>query len=140
MATKLNETDIKIYKYILKKHPDGIRQNDLWKKLKTTSRVVSRSLKKLEKLGYVKRTPVIHNGRHTYFVVAIPKPLPTERKTRIRRVRINFKQYTDIPCMYCPYIDKQCYEGGFYDPRTCDWLTEWILENISKSRKRIRRK
>ncbi len=135
MAAKLNETDIKIYKFLLK-HPNGIRQNELWKTLKLTSRVASRSLKKLEKLGYVKRTPVVHNGRHTFLVKPIPKPLPTEEKEKRKRSPIDFRKYVEIPCMYCPYLEKQCYEGGFYDPRTCDWLTEWISSNISKTKKR----
>ncbi len=130
MPRKLSEKDIKIYKYLLKIGEKGIPQNDLWKKLKISSRDASRSLKKLEELGYVKRIPIIHNGRKTFLIKPLFKPLP--KKEEIRRPKIDFSKYKDIPCMYCPYIDTQCYEGGFFDPATCDWLTEWINKNIKK--------
>jgi predicted transcriptional regulator len=138
MVKKLSDLDIKIYKYLIKNAKKGIPQNELWKKLKLTSRDASRSLKKLEQLGYVRRTPIVHNGRKTFLVKPVPKPLPVEKKEEIRRYTIDFSKYLDIPCMYCPYIDSQCYEGGLYDPATCDYLTEWIMENIRRRKSRGR--
>ncbi len=136
MPRRLSDLDKRIYKFLVKKvGSKGIPQNELWKTLGITSRDASRSLKKLEELGYVQRIPIVHNGRKTFLIKPLKKKLPSERK-KIERRTIDFSKYIDIPCMYCPFIDTQCYEGGFYDPATCDMLTEWIMKNIRKSKKK----
>lgn len=134
MARKLSELDKKVYFYILSKGEKGVPQNVLWKELGITSRDASRVLKKLEQLGYVEREPIVFNGRKTFLVKGIPKPIVEEEKKEkiIERPLINFKKYLSIPCMYCPYIDK-CYVGGYYDPTTCEKLALWIEKNTSSS-------
>ncbi|OYT39244.1 MAG: AsnC family transcriptional regulator [Desulfurococcales archaeon ex4484_58] len=136
MPRKITELDKKIYKYLLKKGKEGVPQNVLWKELKISSRDASRSLKKLEELGFVKRKPIVYNGRRTFRVYIVKgKKLEnlTGEKTIINRPTISIDGFTEIPCMYCPYID-MCYEGGFYDPTNCDLIMKWIKENIAKAR------
>ncbi|MCD6300479.1 MAG: Lrp/AsnC family transcriptional regulator [Staphylothermus sp.] len=143
MPRKISELDRKIYYYVLERGEQGIPQNVLWKELGITSRDASRSLKKLEELGLVKREPIVYGGRKTFRVIAIPGALKEyeskEKKEEIiERPLIEIKKFIDIPCMYCPYIDA-CYEGGYYDPRICDWLSKWIVDNVY-GRRRVRRK
>jgi len=136
LPRKITELDKKIYKYLLKKGKEGVPQNVLWKELKISSRDASRSLKKLEELGFVKRKPIVYNGRRTFRVYIVKgKKLEnlTGEKTIINRPTISIDGFTEIPCMYCPYID-MCYEGGFYDPTNCDLIMKWIKENIAKAR------
>ncbi|ADI32302.1 helix-turn-helix transcriptional regulator [Staphylothermus hellenicus] len=140
MPRRLSELDKKIYKYALKFGKKGIPQNVLWKKLGITSRDASRSLKKLEELGFVERIPIVYNGRRTFRIIAIPKPIEefVEKKEKIiEKPLLDIRKFLDIPCLSCPYIDK-CYEGGYYDPVICDWLTEWLEKEIAKRRARKR--
>ncbi len=134
MPRRISDLDKQVYKYALKFGKKGIPQNVLWKELGITSRDASRSLKKLEELGLVKRIPIVYNGRKTFRIIAIPKPLEEfeEKKEKIiERPLINLEKFLDIPCMTCPYINR-CYIGGYYDPIICDWLTDWIKKNTEK--------
>lgn len=134
MPRRLSELDKKIYKYALKFGKKGVPQNVLWKELGITSRDASRSLKKLEELGFVERIPIVHNGRKTFRIIAILKPLEEleEKKEKIiERPLLDIKKFLDIPCLTCPFINR-CYEGGYYDPVICDWMTNWLEKNAVK--------
>jgi DNA-binding Lrp family transcriptional regulator len=136
MPYKITELDKKIFEYLLKKGRKGVPQNVLWKELGITSRDASRSLKKLEALGIVKRKEIVYEGRKTFLVKLVKKDLnalSSEQKT-VEKPVINFKKFLDIPCMYCPYIDTLCYEGGYYDPRNCEILFNWIKEKIRETK------
>jgi len=134
MSIKLTDIDKKILDYLAKRRR-GVPQNELWKKLKINSRDASRSLIKLESAGLIKREPIVHKGRRTYLV----KPVKDKYEEilgiggKIREDVIDFNGFLDIPCMYCPYIDNLCYEGGYYDPRTCELLYQWLRNNLKKT-------
>ncbi len=136
MPYKLTELDKKIYKYLLKKGKKGVPQNVLWKELGITSRDASRSLKKLEALGLVKRESIVYEGRRTFLVKPVKKKLKEifgETKT-ITKPLISLNGFLEIPCMYCPYINTLCYEGGYYDPRHCEILMRWVKEKVTSKR------
>ncbi|MET1159839.1 MAG: winged helix-turn-helix transcriptional regulator [Thermoprotei archaeon] len=135
MPRRLTELDRKVFEYLLKKGDNGVPQNVLWKELGLTSRDASRSLKKLEEMGYVKREPIVVNGRRTYRVIPLKKSIEEleEKKEIIVKPILSLDGFTMIPCMYCPYID-QCYEGGYYDPTQCDLLINWVR---LKARKQV---
>ncbi len=135
MPRKITDLDKKVHRYLVKKGKEGVPQNVLWKELKISSRDASRSLKKLEELGYVKREPIVYNGRKTFRVVALKKRLDTGRKREkiITRPLISMNGFSSIPCMYCPFIE-MCYEGGFYDPTNCEVLMKWVKENTNSSK------
>ncbi|MEM1675080.1 MAG: winged helix-turn-helix transcriptional regulator [Desulfurococcaceae archaeon] len=132
MVEKLTETDRKIYRYLLKKLSNGIQQDLISEELGISNQSVMRSLKKLEKLKLIKREPIMINNRKTYRVIVIKKKLDEliEDKERIIKSPISIDGFLDIPCMSCPYITSICYEGGYFDPRNCQWLINWIKSNI----------
>lgn len=134
MPRKITELDKKIYKYVMSKGEQGVPQNVLWKELKISSRDASRSLKKLEELGYVKRESIVHGGRRTFRIIALKKRIREEgeRPRSIPRPLIHVDGFSEIPCMYCPYID-MCYEGGYYDPTSCEWIYSWVREKVVKT-------
>lgn len=136
LTNKLTELDKKIYKYLLKKGSNGVPQNILWREMGITSRDASRSLKKLETLKLVKREPIVFNGKKTYRIIAIKKKIDelVEEKKRVIKPLVSLNSLLDIPCMSCPYIMTICYEGGYYDPRNCQWLIDWIKNNTSKNK------
>lgn len=140
LPLKLTELDKKIYKYLVERNDEGIPQNVLWKELSLSSREVSRSLKKLEAMNLVRREPIIFNGRKTFRVVAIKKRVDDllEDKERVLRPILSINGFLDIPCMACPYIFTICYEGGYYDPRSCPWLLEWVKSNVGRGRQSLR--
>ncbi|RLG81080.1 MAG: AsnC family transcriptional regulator [Thermoprotei archaeon] len=142
MPRKVTELDKKIYEYLLDKGGKGVPQNILWKELNITSRDASRSLKKLEELGLVKREPIVYNGRRTFKVIAIRKSLEALkeplRERRPQRTHILLDSFTEIPCMSCPYID-MCYEGGYYDPTNCDLVLSWVKRSVKASHTHLSR-
>lgn len=136
MPYKLTELDKKIYKYLLTKKKKGVPQNVLWKELGITSRDASRSLKKLEALGLVKRESIVYEGRRTFLVKPVKKKLEEvfAEEKRISRPVLSLNGFIEIPCMYCPHINTLCYEGGYYDPRYCDLLITWVREKSIKKK------
>lgn len=44
--------------------------------------------------------------------------------------KLSWEPYNDLPCFICPYSHK-CDEGQKqYNPRTCPWLSDWLLCSI----------
>ncbi len=129
----LTEIEKKVLALVKKHAKKGIYQSDLWKKLGISSREASRVLKRLEEKGYIKRVEAVKDGRRTFLLYPTKKPV-VEKKEEviIIKPRINYREFLDIPCMTCPYINK-CYPGGFNDPTTCPWMDEWIMRNTKKS-------
>ncbi len=131
---ELSELEKKAYDLILKRGKKGIFQNDLWKELGISSREASRVVIKLVKRGLIIRKPAVNRGRKTYLLL----PAPPKKREKIKHkleltfiTKIDIRNFLDIPCVKCPFIDK-CYRGGFYDPTNCPWIEEWILREISK--------
>jgi len=122
----LSELERKALELIESKGNEGLFQSELWKILGIDSREGSRIALQLLKKGLIKREPVVNNGRRTYKLYAI-------RRTTIN-LRVNIASVIDIPCFTCMNIDK-CSNGGFYDPRTCRLLTEWLLKQVNEKNK-----
>lgn len=125
--TSLNKYDIAILKWIYRAK-EAVYQNDLPKLTGLDSKVVTKSLYKLEKLGLVHRETVVHNKRRTYIIKAdkeaILSVLERHGET-VMSLRELFEQVIDLPCLSCPHINR-CYEGGFYDPIYCQVLANYI--------------
>lgn len=138
MINKLNELDKKIYRYILLKGSKGALQSILCRELGITSREASKSIKKLETFKLIKREPVSYSGKRTYRIVATKKKINelVEEKTRVVKPTLSISDFLDIPCMSCPYIMSICYEGGYYDPRSCIWLREWVKSSTGREKNR----
>ncbi len=123
----LSELERKALELIESKGDEGLYQSELWKILGIDSREGSRIALQLLKKGLIRREPVINNGRRTYKLYVI-------RRTKLN-LRVNLANVIDIPCFTCLNIDK-CSNGGFFDPRTCRLLTEWLINQVNTRNKR----
>jgi DNA-binding Lrp family transcriptional regulator len=136
-AMDRESTADRILEFLLENEGRDILQSDLWKELGLSSKDVSKTLKKLEEEGLIKREPVVYKGRKTYKITVLSDSLLNLDKIGVTRtrpvgrylVRKLVNEALDIPCLSCPYINK-CYEGGFYDPVNCQFLNEWVLRNM----------
>ncbi|EMR73182.1 hypothetical protein MCGE09_00019 [Thaumarchaeota archaeon SCGC AB-539-E09] len=102
---------------VLKAGENGILQSDMWKTLKVTSREGSRLAKKFVDKGAVERKKVLHEGRWTYKLYSLTKPVTIE-------------SILDCPCMVCEEIDK-CFVGGQSSPLNCHPLNLWIRPDMA---------
>ncbi|ADV64569.1 putative transcriptional regulator, AsnC family [Desulfurococcus mucosus DSM 2162] len=131
-----SEKETALLKYLLKHSGQEIYQSQLSKELGVDPKVVSRILIKLEKAGVVERTPVTYEGRKTFLVKPVRDKLVKAMEDSgidPYTLREAFDTVADIPCVKCPYIYK-CYEGGYYDPATCQWLTEYLKTKAAAPR------
>lgn len=132
----LTDIEKKVLSLVKKHGKKGIYQSDLWKILGISSREASRVLKKLETKGYVRRVEAVKGGRKTFLVYATKKPVSEKKggeEVVIVKPRINYREFLDIPCMSCAFLNK-CYIGGFNDPTRCPWLDSWIEKGARKRR------
>jgi len=103
----------KTYKLILERGKEGVLQSDLWKLLNLTSRDGSRLAIKLEKSGMVKRERVVKDGRRTYRLRVVKRP-------------IGIGSIYNAPCVTCPHMSK-CSVDSEVSPHTCPWIKIWVL-------------
>ena len=130
-SSRLTELERKALEIIKSRGDEGIYQNELWKILGIDSREGSRLALRLLKKGLIIREPVIHNGRRTYRLV-LAKPV------RVRfKLRVNLDTVINIPCFVCPHLER-CHTGGFYDPRTCPVLNQWLEERARELRLKLK--
>jgi DNA-binding Lrp family transcriptional regulator len=103
---------------LVTKHGDnGMFQNELWKKLKLSSRDGSRLALKLERQHLVKREKILENGRWTY-------------KLKIAHVPVTTQSIESAPCLICP-VESKCTLEGEISPRTCPLIEQWVLTELS---------
>lgn len=129
MTKSLSKHDIVILKWLHGQNKP-IYQSDIPKLTGMDLKIVTKSLYKLEKMGLVYREPVIHNKRRTYVVkIDNDKVLKAleEHGESLFSIQDLFMELNDIPCVACPYLFK-CYEGGFYDPIYCQYLTNYLSQ------------
>lgn len=125
---EFSENEVQILKYLVRHSGQDIYQSQLSKDLNLDPRIISKTLIKLEELGAVERASITYGGRKTFLI----KPV-REKLVRIMEeagvdpysLEEIFNDVADIPCIKCPYIYK-CYEGGYYDPASCQWLTDYL--------------
>ena len=112
----------KVCDIVAKYETDGMLQSELWKRLKLTSRDGSRLALKLERLGIISRDKILEKGRWTYKLIIKKTPVSTE-------------SIEDAPCLTC-LVEQKCSLEGEISPRTCQLIEDWVLIEISKSKKK----
>lgn len=139
MSSNLSSNDIIVLKWILRRSREGkeVIQSTIPGKIKLSSKLISKVLNKLEKMGLIERTPIMYNKRKTYIV----KPNVETATKVLREIGEDFisledviKEIINIPCVKCPQTER-CYEGGFYDPAFCPLLGEYIENKINNYNK-----
>ena len=111
----------KVTEILAKYESKGMLQSELWKKLKLTSRDGSRLALKLERMGIISREKILENGRWTYKLI-------------IKKTPISTTSIENAPCLTCP-VEQKCTIDGEISPRTCKWIEDWVLVQISSSKK-----
>jgi len=111
----------KVCDIVAKYQTDGMLQSELWKKLKLTSRDGSRLALKLERLGIISREKILEKGRWTYKLI-------------IKRTPVSTESIENAPCLTCP-VEQKCSLEGEISPLTCQLIEDWVLVEITKSKK-----
>ncbi len=111
----------KVCDIVAKYETDGMLQSELWKKLKLTSRDGSRLALKLERLGIISREKILEKGRWTYKLI-------------IKRTPVSTESIENAPCLTCP-VEQKCSLEGEISPLTCQLIEDWVLVEITKSKK-----
>lgn len=106
----------------LANYEDGIVQSELWKKFKLTSRDGSRLALKLERMGIITREKILENKRWTYVL-------------KIKKTPVSTDSIENAPCLVCP-VEQKCSLDGEVSPRTCQWIEEWSINDLSKPKKK----
>jgi len=112
----------KVTEILAKYESKGMLQSELWKKLKLTSRDGSRLALKLERMGIISREKILENGRWTYKLI-------------IKKTPISTTSIENAPCLTCP-VEQKCTIDGEISPRTCKWIEDWVLVQITPSKKK----
>lgn len=106
----------------LANYEDGIVQSELWKKFKLTSRDGSRLALKLERMGIITREKILENKRWTYVL-------------KIKKTPVSTASIENAPCLVCP-VEQKCSLDGEVSPRTCQWIEDWTIAELSKPKKK----
>ena len=56
-------------------------------------------------------------------------------KSKKKSSKLIWDTVNDLPCFICPYIKKCNYGQKHYNPKECEWLTEWLISNITTTEK-----
>ena len=121
--TDMEKLTNKVCEIVATYETDGLLQSELWKKLKLTSRDGSRLALKLERMGIISREKILEKGRWTYKLI-------------IKKTPVSTKSIEDAPCLTCP-VEQKCSLEGEVSPRTCQLIEDWVLIEITKSKKKI---
>jgi len=106
----------------LTNYDNGIIQSELWKKFKLTSRDGSRLALKLERMGIITREKILENKRWTYVL-------------KIKKTPVSTESIENAPCLVCP-VEQKCSLEGEVSPKTCSWIEEWTIAELSKPKKK----
>jgi len=122
-GSELSEIEAKALEIIKASGDEGIYQHELWKKLGLDSREGSRLALRLLKKGLIVREPTVHKGRRTY------KLFIAKRGKEKIKLSISIGPAIEVPCFSCKNLER-CHAGGFFDPRTCPLLRNWLNKKI----------
>ena len=111
----------KICDILAAKESSGMFQNELWKKLKLTSRDGSRLALKFERMGTITREKILEKGRWTYKLILKKTPISTQ-------------SIEHAPCLVCP-VEQKCSLEGEISPRNCQFLEDWVIAEMKKPKK-----
>ncbi len=120
--TDMEKLTNKVCEIVATYETGGLLQSELWKKLKLTSRDGSRLALKLERMGIISREKILEKGRWTYKLI-------------IKKTPVSTKSIEDAPCLTCP-VEQKCSLEGEISPRTCQLIEDWVLIEITKSKKK----
>ena len=120
--TDMEKLTNKVCEIVATYETDGLLQSELWKKLKLTSRDGSRLALKLERMGIISRDKILEKGRWTYKLI-------------IKKTPVSTKSIEDAPCLTCP-VEQKCSLESEISPRTCQLIEDWVLIEITKSKKK----
>jgi len=112
----------KVCEIVARYETEGMIQSELWKKLKLSSRDGSRLALKLERIGIISREKILEKGRWTYNLI-------------IKKTPVSTQSIVDAPCLTCP-VEQKCSLEGEISPRKCQLIEDWVLVEISKSKKK----
>jgi hypothetical protein len=110
---KQNDMEQKALQLVMNSGEQGILQSELWRNVAASSREGSRISLKLEKKGLIHREKELSNGRWTYRLYIMRKP-------------VSIDSILTCPCLTCEESIK-CGAGGKVSPSDCEMLTNWIL-------------
>jgi hypothetical protein len=127
----IEQLEAKALEIIKSRGDEGVYQHELWRTLGLDSREGSRLALRLLKKGLIVREPVVHNGRRTY------KLYIAKQVKRSFKIDVDFTPFLEVPCFTCPHMGSRCFEGGFFDPRNCPMLREWLDKRVRVSRKSL---
>ena len=108
----------KVRHFVANYEDEGIFQNELWKKLKLSTRDGSRLALKLERMGVITREKILEDGRWTYKLIIEKTPVSTQ-------------SIEQAPCLTCP-VEAKCVLDGEISPLTCQWIQDWVLVENKK--------
>lgn len=125
------EREREAFQLICEADKEGLLQFDMWKTIGACSREGSRIALKLEAEGIIKRQKELHEGRWTYRLTSLRRP-------------ITLNSILDCPCLSCDDMDR-CIPEGQIRPSLCPKLTYWINAHtnnikINLNQKRARAK
>ena len=103
---------------VIRSHPDGVLQSELWKELGVDSRKCSRLVKKLLDDGRVERLEYRKEGIKTYILRAAKTPADPE---------LLLAGSVLVPCIACELecVVTEC-------PLLTDWLYELAIEEFQE--------
>ena len=111
----------KICDVLAEHESEGMFQNELWKKLKLSSRDGSRLSLKLERMGTITREKLLENNRWTYKLILKKTPISTQ-------------SIENAPCLVCP-VEQKCSLEGEISPTNCQFIEDWVLAEMKKPAK-----
>ena len=106
----------RVYDILAEKESQGMFQNELWKKLKLSTRDGSRLALKLERMGTITREKILEKGRWTYKLILKKTPISTQ-------------SIENAPCLVCP-VEQKCSLDGEISPRNCQFIEDWVLAEL----------
>uniref|UniRef100_A0A7C4JN85 MarR family transcriptional regulator n=1 Tax=Staphylothermus marinus TaxID=2280 RepID=A0A7C4JN85_STAMA len=120
-----------IYRELIENPGSVFYQNELCRKLGVNSKTVSKVLRKFEERGIIKREKAYRSGKITYRIIVLKKEIEQGNSLSTTTTKTSLDMFIDIPCFSCIHMDN-CYEGGYYEPKYCPWIKEWLEANIKK--------
>ncbi len=121
--TDMEKLTNKVCEIVATYETGGVFQSELWKKLKLSSRDGSRLALKLERMGIISRDKILEKGRWTYKLI-------------IKKTPVSTKSIEEAPCLTCP-VEQKCSLESEISPRTCQLIEDWVLIEITKSKKKV---
>jgi len=106
------EREKRAFQLILESGEEGILQSEMWKRMESNSQTGTIIARKLERMGIINRQRELHDGRWTYRLISLQKPVTVE-------------SIIDCPCTACDDINK-CTPGLLISPLHCKQLTYWL--------------